>query len=410
MRFEPAPPPQQCYDYDSPDSGALSSEANGTDAGISSPHHVESESGAGAPTAWIAPASPSGAPTATLAAVLPPVARAETGTPPAGPQWREEVSSRIERFRRRRRAQATLPLDFEQSEALTVEPGPLSPLPAEAKPKEGPAARQRKVIPFEEIRRKAAAAADQPVTQLLPVDRPANTPAPPLAHGNPSEAITGDGSRPWGDRVWPPAPAVAERTPPTAEDGHRRATAHHPGINHAMPPAVQASLEFPGALPPHAAPLLEETVDFPVAPIAARVMSAVYDAALLASGYALFFGIYTGLGGRFAVQRAGIAALAAALALLAGAYLFLFLFYAAATPGMRWLGLRLVDFEGLPARRGQRLLRVLAIVPSSAALGFGFLWAVFDEEALAWHDRISRTCLTMSGSRFLKAKLNRGVK
>jgi uncharacterized RDD family membrane protein YckC len=143
-------------------------------------------------------------------------------------------------------------------------------------------------------------------------------------------------------------------------------------------------------------------VNFPVAPLAARVMSAVFDAALVAVGCALFAGIYTALGGRFALQRAGVLAFCAAMALLAGVYLFLFLFYAAATPGMRWLGLRLVDFEGTPARPGQRLLRVLAVVPSSAALGFGFLWAAFDEEALAWHDRISRTCLTMTGSPFLK--------
>jgi len=314
----------------------------------------------------VAPTPEPGAAAAPLADAA---AAAPAGAPPESAPWRQEVSVRVERFRRRRQAQATLPLVFDQSEALTFDPAP-----ATARSGTGiPACVTGKVIPFEDIRKGRKAAVQGPRSQV---------------QGPPPDV------RPTLD-LGPGTLDPVRRTP---------APARPPGSIVSASPATQASLAFPEPPPSPPPALIEKAVNFPVAPLAARVMSAVFDAALVALGCALFAGIYTALGGRFALQRAGVLAFCAAMALLAGVYLFLFLFYAAATPGMRWLGLRLVDFEGRPARPGQRLLRVLAVAPSSAALGFGFLWAAFDEEALAWHDRISRTCLTMTGSPFLKPR------
>jgi len=298
-----------------------------------------------------------------------PPACGPAGAPPESAPWRQEVSVRVERFRQRRQAQATLPLAFDPSEALSF-----APAPATARSGTGiPACATRKVIPFEDIRKARKAAVQGPRSQ---------------AQGPPPDV------RP-----------TLDLGPGTLDPARRTLNLTRPPDSIvSASPATQASLAFPEPPPSSPLALIEKAVNFPVAPLAARVMSAVFDAALVAVGCALFAGIYTALGGRFALQRAGVLAFCAAMALLAGVYLFLFLFYAAATPGMRWLGLRLVDFEGRPARPGQRLLRVLAVVPSSAALGFGFLWAAFDEEALAWHDRISRTCLTMTGSPFLKPR------
>ncbi len=90
--------------------------------------------------------------------------------------------------------------------------------------------------------------------------------------------------------------------------------------------------------------------------------------------------------------------LAASLGLVAVAFFLLCLYFSNSTPGLRWLGIRLVDFNGAPASRDRRLLRVLGTITSALALGLGFLWALADEEGLTWHDRISRTCLTMRGS------------
>lgn len=122
-------------------------------------------------------------------------------------------------------------------------------------------------------------------------------------------------------------------------------------------------------------------------------MAGAADAALLAFGYAVFFGFYTFLGGEFPLHRLALAALAGSLAVLAFLYNFLFLYFSEATPGMRWMGLRLVDFDGAPARRHRRVLRLLGLMASGAAMGVGFLWAAVDEQGLTWHDRISRTCL-----------------
>ena len=83
------------------------------------------------------------------------------------------------------------------------------------------------------------------------------------------------------------------------------------------------------------------------------------------------------------------------------AYLFLILLYGAlffglagATPGMHWMGLRWVSFDGIPAPRRQLFWRLLGAFVSAGSFFLGFLWAAVDEERLSWHDRISKTFLT----------------
>ena len=83
------------------------------------------------------------------------------------------------------------------------------------------------------------------------------------------------------------------------------------------------------------------------------------------------------------------------------AYLFFMLLYGAlffglagATPGMLWMGLRWVSFDGIPAPRQQLIWRLLGVFVSAGSFFLGFLWAAVDEERLSWHDRISKTFLT----------------
>jgi hypothetical protein len=42
-----------------------------------------------------------------------------------------------------------------------------------------------------------------------------------------------------------------------------------------------------------------------------------------------------------------------------------------------------------------RRWRALMMLLSGASLGFGFLWAFFDQDYLGWHDRMTRTYLTL---------------
>ncbi len=61
------------------------------------------------------------------------------------------------------------------------------------------------------------------------------------------------------------------------------------------------------------------------------------------------------------------------------------------TPGMRFAGLRLVDFDGRRPEREQRTIRLAASLLSIISAGLGLVWALVDEESLTWHDHISKT-------------------
>jgi hypothetical protein len=43
--------------------------------------------------------------------------------------------------------------------------------------------------------------------------------------------------------------------------------------------------------------------------------------------------------------------------------------------------------------REQRCARLVAMVLSVLPVGLGVAWAIFDEEHLSWHDRLSQTYL-----------------
>jgi uncharacterized RDD family membrane protein YckC len=61
------------------------------------------------------------------------------------------------------------------------------------------------------------------------------------------------------------------------------------------------------------------------------------------------------------------------------------------TPGMRFAGLKLVNFDGRAPSRRERLNRQAAYIVSLFSAGLGFVWVFLDEESLTWHDHISNT-------------------
>jgi len=87
-------------------------------------------------------------------------------------------------------------------------------------------------------------------------------------------------------------------------------------------------------------------------------------------------------------------ALAASVLVLALLYLLyqaLFFTFSESTPGMRCARIALCTFDDEnPTRRAMRR-RILAVLVSFCPLGLGLLWAAFDEDRLAWHDRLTRT-------------------
>jgi uncharacterized RDD family membrane protein YckC len=84
---------------------------------------------------------------------------------------------------------------------------------------------------------------------------------------------------------------------------------------------------------------------------------------------------------------------AVTLTLLFLLYHAFFFTLAAATPGMKWARVALSTFAGERPTRRQRLGRVWALGLSLLPVGLGAAWAIFDEEHLTWHDRLSGTYL-----------------
>ncbi len=84
-------------------------------------------------------------------------------------------------------------------------------------------------------------------------------------------------------------------------------------------------------------------------------------------------------------------ALGAVTVLLWAVYQHLFLLYAGRTLGMSMRGIHLSTFDGRVPEWKQRRRRARFMFISFASVALGFLWALVDEDALCWHDRISQT-------------------
>lgn len=128
-----------------------------------------------------------------------------------------------------------------------------------------------------------------------------------------------------------------------------------------------------------------------VAPLGDRVMAGVVDAALTLTAFLIFVLVFAACTTHPPAGRAALAG--AGLALLAMGVLYQIVFFSlsAATPGMRYARIALCTFEDEnPTRRAMRV-RIVFLLLSGLALGLGFLWALFDENALGWHDRITQT-------------------
>ncbi len=63
---------------------------------------------------------------------------------------------------------------------------------------------------------------------------------------------------------------------------------------------------------------------------------------------------------------------------------------------MKYARLSLCTFDGGTPTRAQRYARLAALLLSILPVGLGFAWAIFDDEHMTWHDRISRTYLRVS--------------
>ena len=71
-------------------------------------------------------------------------------------------------------------------------------------------------------------------------------------------------------------------------------------------------------------------------------------------------------------------------------YEYLFFKFGEGTPGMRYAKIALCTFDDENPTRLAMRRRIAFLLLSAAPLGLGLAWALFDEDRLAWHDRLTR--------------------
>lgn len=138
------------------------------------------------------------------------------------------------------------------------------------------------------------------------------------------------------------------------------------------------------------------SIDVPlqVAMINQRVFGGIVDVAVVLSGLAAFALVFFEIVPSVIYTKAAIATALAIPAIFWMVYQYLFLTYAGRTPGMIMSHTYLVNFEGGEPNQRRRRQRAISMIVSLISGGVGFGWAFLDPDTLCWHDSISRTYLT----------------
>lgn len=158
--------------------------------------------------------------------------------------------------------------------------------------------------------------------------------------------------------------------------------------------SAQPELDFAGAIESFSHPRIGLV---PAAGLDERRRAGLLDAAFVLLSYVGFLGLFHSMGGHLSFDKVDAAVYAAAFFLLYGLYFSLFTVLGGATPGMLLRGLSAVRLDGnLPEPR-QFVWRSFGYLLSGGTLLLGFLWSLWDEDHLTWHDRISQTYLTACG-------------
>jgi uncharacterized RDD family membrane protein YckC len=132
----------------------------------------------------------------------------------------------------------------------------------------------------------------------------------------------------------------------------------------------------------------------PVASIDDRRLAALIDLCCLLFAYGGFLMLFGSLGGQFTLSKLNAVVYTTTFAIVYLQYFALFTIFGGTTPGMMMRGLQVVSFSGEPPTPRQMLLRSTGYILSAGTFFLGFLWAMWDEDELTWHDRLSRTHLS----------------
>ena len=159
--------------------------------------------------------------------------------------------------------------------------------------------------------------------------------------------------------------------------------------------SVPPQLEDSGAAPnynPEPLPPIRDGL-FPAASVDDRKQAMLVDFICLAFAYGGFLALFGSLGGHFSPNKLSAAVCFFTFAFVYLQYFGLFTIFGGSTPGMMVSGIQVASFTGdMPTPR-QYLLRAIGYMLSAGTCFLGFLWVLWDEDGLTWHDRLSKTYL-----------------
>lgn len=235
----------------------------------------------------------------------------------------------------------------------------------------------------------ASAALTLPAANALPVPQKFSFDESPQSNIIPFESFAAHRIQP----LVQPAPERRQaevRKPVSAKSEPRRRSVNQPQND------LQPELDF--LVPPPQGPRTLKTqveaviyCDASVASPKHRAIASALDGGMIFIGFGAFLFTFHLMGGMFHLNRQTIPFFIGVFGTLALFYSMLWIWSGRETLGMRWTKLRLIDFDGLPAARRDRVLRIMGACLSCCAGGAGLLWALVDEEKLTWHDHISKT-------------------
>jgi uncharacterized RDD family membrane protein YckC len=133
------------------------------------------------------------------------------------------------------------------------------------------------------------------------------------------------------------------------------------------------------------------TAELELASLSRRLLAAVVDGTLITGAFLAAAAVAAANMDRLPAIRLIEIGAPVALAVTGLLYMALFSMLAEATPGMKYARIGLCTFDDQSPTRAQRCGRLGALLLSVLPLGLGAAWAIFDEDHLSWHDRLSRT-------------------
>jgi uncharacterized RDD family membrane protein YckC len=171
---------------------------------------------------------------------------------------------------------------------------------------------------------------------------------------------------------------------------------HRPGMTATAAGLDWSSIRLDTPTPERAARIARaaaEAEEAPIRPAALedRIMAALVDAALSFAGFLVFVFVFSSCTAHPPAGRTALAAGSLAMVVTFAAYQWLFFRFGESTPGMTYARIALCTIDDDNPTRQAMQRRVGALLLSALPLGLGLLWAVFDEDQLGWHDRISGT-------------------